>query len=116
MLSVRVTGREDLFRKLRAQGELIRREAAKAIAETALLIEADAKRLAPVDTGRLRASIEAVLTRVVTELYAEVRVNVSYAAFVELGTRYMAAQPFLIPAFEAHARALYDRLQAIYRG
>jgi HK97 gp10 family phage protein len=58
-----------------------------------------AKRLCPVDTGRLRSSITDELGVGPTGLPA-VRIgsNVSYASYVELGTRYMSAQPFLRPA------------------
>lgn len=59
-----------------------------------LQIQNYARLLAPVDTGRLRSSITATKgDRVVT-----IGTNVEYAAFVEFGTRYMAAQPFLRPA------------------
>jgi HK97 gp10 family phage protein len=50
----------------------------------------DARRLAPVDTGHLRASIRAEGNRVIAEA--------DYAAYVELGTEDQKAQPFLRPA------------------
>lgn len=58
-------------------------------------IERDAQRFAPVDTGELRASIQAgppVLRTV------RVTAGADYAGYVELGTRYMRAQPYLAPA------------------
>ena len=61
----------------------------------AAMIEAEAKRLCPVDTGRLRASI----TYIVDEgrLTAMAGSNVLYAIYVEMGTIKMSAQPYLRP-------------------
>lgn len=57
-------------------------------------IEADAKVACPVDTGRLRDSIE----HEVNGRTLRVGTNVEYAVYVEEGTRYMDAEPFLRPA------------------
>jgi HK97 gp10 family phage protein len=67
----------------------------------ALRIEAAAKRLCPVDTGRLRASITHELGRDGQGMFALVGTNIDYAIYQEFGTRYMAAQPFLRPAIMA---------------
>jgi HK97 gp10 family phage protein len=73
------------------------RETVQAVADD---IAGDARRLAPVVTGRLRDSIgterpvrkgsEGDTVRVVARAY--------YAQFVELGTRNMGPRPFLRPA------------------
>lgn len=57
-------------------------------------VVADAQRRAPFRTGRLRRSIGSRRTAdsVIIEATAD------YAAYVELGTSKMAAQPFLRPA------------------
>ena len=67
------------------------------VREIALAIEYEAKRLCPVDTGRLRASI--TTEKIDTATYG-VGTNVEYAPYVEFGTRKMAAQPYLRPAVE----------------
>jgi HK97 gp10 family phage protein len=59
-------------------------------------IASDAARLAPVRTGHLRSSISAEPAG--ADGTVTVRASAEYAAYVELGTRYMAAQPFLKPA------------------
>ena len=59
-----------------------------------LMVQNEARRLAPVDTGRLRASI----TVKRTPDGVTVGTNVEYAPYVEYGTRHMAAQPYLRPA------------------
>lgn len=93
--------------------------------KAALMVEADAKRLCPVDTGRLRSSIthnvdEGKLKAQVTaggKYYdgsplkkgASGGTNVKYAVYVELGTYKMAAQPYLRPAL-ANNKAKIRRL------
>lgn len=65
-------------------------------------ITADVKANAPVDTGALRDGYYNTMTDATT---AEVRSgdDIIYAAFVEFGTRKMAAQPHFIPAFDRAA-------------
>jgi HK97 gp10 family phage protein len=89
-------------------------------------VEAEAKTLAPVLTGALRASI---YTRTKSggsqptaigsapseeipapggDVIATVGSGIEYGAFVELGTHKMGAQPFLGPAVEDKAHDLND--------
>lgn len=68
------------------------------VAKAALDIEAGAKLRAPVDTGTLRASIQASR---VGPAHWRVTVGVDYGLYVEMGTRHMAAQPYLHPAVQA---------------
>lgn len=63
-----------------------------------LRVQATARSLCPVDTGRLRSSIVMRKGRDGMGFYVEVGTNVSYAAFVEFGTSKSKAQPFLTPA------------------
>jgi len=58
-------------------------------------LERHAKRLAPVDTGTLRASIHTVK---IDNYTVEVRDGVHYGVYQEYGTSKMAAQPFMRPA------------------
>lgn len=61
-------------------------------------VERQAKANAPYRTGRLRASISSTLDVQRGRLVGIVGSDVDYAGFVELGTRYMRAQPYLRPA------------------
>lgn len=54
--------------------------------EAVLIVARDAKRNAPVDTGRLRASITPAVTRSGTYILGVVGSNVQYAPAVEYGT------------------------------
>lgn len=76
-------------------------EVAKDLQRRALQVDRAAKRLCPVDTGRLRSSITNELGADAEGLLATVGTNVEYAPHIELGTSKMAAQPFLLPALEA---------------
>jgi len=66
-------------------------------------VESGAKRLCPVDTGRLRSSITHALERDMRGLVGIIGTDVEYAPFVELGTSRMDAKPFLRPALGAEA-------------
>lgn len=110
------------------------KEAAKLIRRYALLIVAEAKRLAPVNKakgagGQLRANI----VEEVNGLTADVVARMLYAKFVEFGTgrrgaasgvakpndyNYgpkpgMKAQPFLFPAFEKYREEFIRELRAL---
>jgi HK97 gp10 family phage protein len=76
----------------------IRPAAARAVAKAAFDIEGRAKTLAPVDTGALRGSIAA---QKVSDLAWRVSVGQEYGIYQEFGTRFMPAQPFLLPAAQA---------------
>lgn len=76
---------------------------AKDLQRRALRVETAAKRACPVDTGRLRSSITQRLANDAQGLLAVIGTNVTYAPYVELGTRRMAPQPYLRPALRAAA-------------
>lgn len=90
----------ELSRKLKKMKEGLN-EAPLAVA---LMIEGEAKKLCPVDTGRLRASIHAGKKG---KGVAYVGTNVEYAPFVEFGTYKMRAKPYLRPA----AKKVLSRLR-----
>ena len=83
------------FNKEKAGQDLTKR-ARKALLEIMLAVEGHAKRLAPVDTGRLRASIHTEPMRPANKIITGD--GVEYGVFVEYGTMKMKAQPFLRPA------------------
>ena len=75
-------------------------------------IEADAKTRAPFKTGFLRNSIGA---RVINQFNAEVTVAANYAAYLEHGTRKMAARPFFSPAVEANRDVFTQAVAQVVR-
>jgi len=83
------------------------------VSEVMAKVAADMKRdsmsRAPFVTGNLRATH---YFKKVGPFTYEVGSNAPYAVYVELGTRYMRAQPFLVPAWVA---ARYRMIQALGR-
>lgn len=66
-------------------------------------VERTAKRLAPVDTGRLRGSITVELVRTLAGVECQVGTTVAYARHQEFGTQYQRGTPFLRPALPSAA-------------
>ena len=72
-----------------------------AMMKAVLLVEADAKKLVNVDTGRLRASITHEVREIAKGvIQGKVGTNVSYGIFQELGSSRTPASPYLRPALE----------------
>lgn len=92
MADVRFTNNSDEVRAA------LREKIPVALEAIGLKAEGYAKRMAPVDTGRLRNSI----THTVNEDVAVIGTNVEYAAYVEMGTSKTKAQPYLRPAVQNH--------------
>lgn len=108
-------------RRLRAVIRNAGPRARVALGNVAFAVERLAKQKAPVDTGALRASIYTVMPGESNEppavggdgervglpavgrgeLVAHVGPSVGYGIYQELGTRFSAAQPFLLPALRA---------------
>jgi HK97 gp10 family phage protein len=95
--------------EMKAYEQRVQQVAATTLAEHAGQVAADARALAPVDTGELRDSIQVVKT---DDLHYQVEATAPYAAAVELGTVHQAAEPFLFPAFEASRNELPRKLAA----
>lgn len=126
--SVRLEGADAIARRAERVGGDVKRAVELTIKKYATKIEREAKRLAPVDTGRLRASIHKELRG----LTAEVIASTDYAAFQEFGTgrrgaqsgvetpsgydygpsRGVSAQPYMRPALERHRAGFVRDLKA----
>lgn len=70
-----------------------------------------AQRNAPVDTGFLKRSIVPEMT----DLVGKVKATAEYSPYVELGTRFSAAQPFISPAFMVQKMKFLDDLKRIMK-
>lgn len=91
--------------RIASAGPRIGGRAAAALRKTAMDIEADAKALAPVDTGNLQNSISAAITGDgrFGSMTAEIGPTAEYGIYQEFGTSVMGAQPFMGPAFDRRA-------------
>jgi HK97 gp10 family phage protein len=76
----------------------IQREVHSFLASWAADVKAEAMRQVPIRTGYLRSTIYAK----VQEWVVEIGADATYALFVELGTKYMQAQPYLYPAIQEY--------------
>jgi HK97 gp10 family phage protein len=82
------------------------------VAMYADLIETEAKRFVPVDTGALRDSIVTQLHGWAAEITAGE--GLTYARYVEYGTARAPAQPYLRPAMERHAAAFIRAVSEVF--
>jgi HK97 gp10 family phage protein len=133
-ISVSITGVEGIKKALANYDKFLTKDLSNEINASALKIQSDAKRLAPVDMGYLRNSI--VLDGERGGLTYDVAAKMPYAAYVEFGTggkvsiplgydEYaaqfkgnrkvsgMRAQPFLIPSFQMEIPRLFTRLKQL---
>ena len=82
----------------------------QAMKEAVLIVEADAKRLCAVDTGRLRASITNEVREIANAVIeGRIGTNTDYAPYVFLGTSRQDPQPALRPAL----RNNFDKIVSI---
>ena len=106
MASVKVTGFKELEMKLKRNADM--QEVKKIVKEHGANLQKKAQRNAPIGTpestgipgykgGTLRGSLGLEIAD--EGLSAEVEATADYSAYVELGTRFMQAQPYLGPAF-----------------
>ena len=95
MLSVNIVGTQAIQAKM--LNKITKPKIESALDKAALMIQADAVRMSPVDTGRLRASID---VKRCGALCRSIGTSISYAPYQEYGTQKMSPQPFLRPALQ----------------
>lgn len=100
-MSIKIRGLEKLQKKLidNADPSKVRQLVKKHGAQ----MQNKTQRLAPVDSGTLKRSIELEIS--LSGLQATVKPTVHYAPYVEYGTRKMNAHPFLKPAHDMQKEA-----------
>jgi HK97 gp10 family phage protein len=85
--SFRVEGLDEFRRALRRFPKVAKRGAKRGMKRGVLRVQRSARQSAPVDTGRLRASIAYVVRVLANGVRGIVGSAVEYAPFVEFGTR-----------------------------
>jgi len=87
-----------------------------AVERACRLVEADAKKTVPVDTGRLRASIRIEVERIAKDVVeGKIGTNVDYAKKVEFGTSDQSPQPYLRPALRKNFKEITAIIQEAVR-
>ena len=111
MVGVKMVGVKELKRKLAGDAQM---KAAKRIMQkNGAELQAGAQRNAPVDTGNLKRSIGLEIRD--DGLTAEVEATADYAPYVEWGTRFMKAQPFVRPAFNTQKEKFKQDMDRLVR-
>lgn len=102
-ISIDVKGLEEVQRKLEQVARDLRGDPIlAAMRESTLLVQRGAKIFAPVDTGRLRASIIPEVVQHAEVVQGIVGSNLSYSGFQEVGTKFMKGRRYLRRAFEKY--------------
>ena len=96
MGDIKIVGMEKLQKKLKKNVNM--EDVKRVVRHNGAEMQEKAQRNAPVDTGTLKRSIGLEFTD--GGMSAEVEPTAEYAPYVELGTRFMEAQPYLKPAFD----------------
>jgi HK97 gp10 family phage protein len=117
MIDLLITGLETLRAGLLRLPQVIRREVAPAVNNTSAQMANAARARVAVRTGRLKGAIAATPAtengnRVSGGLVLTDPQAAEYAFYVEFGTVYMAAQPFILPALDEVRATFEQELQA----
>lgn len=141
MIKLNIAGMEEINQKINEARKKYPEQCRKGIELSCITVEAKAKHLVPVKTGRLKASITYAMggdskaisfTNKVTgskdtvssvstgsskfEWYGVVGTIVEYAPYVEFGTRNMSAQPYLVPALYNSKAEIKKIFEDVLRG
>ena len=98
-MSFKLVGVEAIQGKLRKNVNLS--DVKRVVATNGAELTRNSQRLAPVDTGRLAGSINMSIED--GGMTAVTRDGVNYGKYLDTGTRFMSAQPFMTPAHNLQA-------------
>lgn len=108
-IKLEVKGADKLLARLRKGADLS--DVSKVIEMNTAELARSAIKSAPVDTGFLRRSI----VPEVSAYKGAVKATAEYSPYIELGTRFMAAQPFIAPAFLTQKIKFLDDLKRLMK-
>ncbi len=111
MSSIKITGIDKLQMKLKKNVQMS--DVKKVVRKNGSELQKKAQKNAPVDTGTLQRSITLEIRD--SGKTAEVEPTVDYGAYVELGTRFMTAQPYLKPAFNEQKEKFKQDMRKLAR-
>ena len=108
-MDFKIEGIDEFNAKLKEMKEEYPNHLDEAMDDTADAISLMAQIKVPVDTGRLRASINVQREY----LRKSIGTNVTYAKYVEFGTSGQRPQPYLRPAYEENKNRVSEFLEEI---
>lgn len=109
---MKLNGMNPLLNKLE-KGRSIQKPVQQIVKKHSTDINRHAQKQAPVDTGELRRSIRTEYEE--GGLVGVTRATAHYAPYVEYGTRFMTAQPFMRPAFYNSAWSFKEDLEKLVK-
>lgn len=109
--SISFSGIGDLESKLKRNASMS--EVKKIVKSNGAELNASAARKAPVDTGFLRRSIIFEIANL--GMVARSVALAEYAPYLEWGTRFMSAQPFMGPAFRQQSKKFKSDLTRLVK-
>jgi len=109
-LNVKIENEKEVMEELKKYPELINKNLIDYIKLALMGIQRNAKMIAPVDTGRLRADIRTDLRIQSNQIKGVIFNDVYYALFVHEGTSRMRARPYFKQAVENGARIELERV------
>lgn len=108
---IEIKGLEPLIAKLEKGVNF--KEAQEVVKMNGAELHKNAQRLAPVDSGFLKRSI--VITISDGGLKAEVKPTAHYSAYVNFGTRFQAAQPFMTNSYKVQREKFLSDLKRLVK-
>lgn len=104
-----ISGLDDLQKELSKRTDLTPFKTA--LKTNTALLQRDTQRTVPIDTGTLMRSI---MMRISADgMTGTVVPEAEYAGYVEYGTRFMDAQPYLRPTFDKYAQKFISDLNRL---
>ena len=122
VITTHLIGFDKLTKVFRSSPHWLGAEIGKGMRQSALAVQRESAMLAPVDTGRLRASITTEIDSAVIPRWANIGPSVKYGRFVEFGRKPGSRPPpssALVPWMKRHgmpASGAFALARAIARG
>ena len=111
MAGIKIEGLDKLQKHLKKQCTLD--DVRNVVKMNGAELQNKAKRMAPVDNGTLKRSIGLEITE--AGMTAEVEATAEYAPYVEYGTRFMKAQPYIRPSLEEQKKSFENDLSKLLK-
>lgn len=111
MAGIKIEGLDKLQKHLKKQCTL--EDVRNVVKMNGAELQNKAMRTAPVDTGTLKRSIGLEITE--AGMTAEVEATAEYAPYVEYGTRFMKAQPYIRPSLEEQKKSFENDMSKLLK-
>lgn len=113
-IPIKINGLPEALSKFRKYQTRKKKQIKDELMIGAFKVEGGAKDVVAVDTARLKNSIT-VDASDIAMLVVRVGTDVKYAPFVEFGTKFMGARPYLYPAFFSQENEIVKAIGRILR-